>query len=135
MPARSKRVAAVLAGAAALCTALTVPAQAAHTAGVGAQVKSCYGSARSYTAQAGDTTHPAHYPNYGQWTWVRGNCGDINIKPGATRDVQVCTHNKCHGWITAPAGRWTVIFSNSTPGAEYYLNFSGAATNSGLLAD
>ncbi|MFF2011033.1 hypothetical protein ACFVWY_18445 [Streptomyces sp. NPDC058195] len=135
MMAGSKRFAAALAGAAAVCTVLTAPAQAAQAPGAGAQVKSCYGSAFAYTAQAGDATHPAHYPTYGNWTTVAGYCNDINIKTNATRQVQVCTHNKCHGWITASKGVWTVIFSGSTPGAEYYVNFKGAATNSGLIAD
>ncbi|MFJ6463976.1 hypothetical protein ACIQM0_23585 [Streptomyces sp. NPDC091387] len=129
----NRRVAATLISAAAVLTALTVPAQAAGTHSSGAAV-SCYGSARSYSAEAGNGDN-AHWPKRGQWTKVKGNCDDINIKTNSRRSVRVCTHSKCHGWVDAKAGVWTVIFKNSTKNAEYYLQFNGASTNSGTIAD
>lgn len=78
---------------------------------------SCYGSARSYSAEAGSSA------------------SDINIKTNSTRSVRVCTHNKCHGWHKAKAGVWTVIFPKSTKNAEYYVQFDGMSTNSGTIAD
>ncbi|MGN5633512.1 hypothetical protein [Streptomyces sp. AC154] len=97
---------------------------------------SCYGSARSYTGEAGTGAGDnAHWPKRGQWTKVRGNCGDINIKTNAKRSVLVCTHNKCHKPVVAPAGVWTVIFPNSTKNAEYYLQFEGVNASTGLIAD
>ncbi|MCX4967422.1 hypothetical protein OHA98_22190 [Streptomyces sp. NBC_00654] len=122
--------------AAVVLTALTIPAQAADTAGSGTEAVSCYGSARSYSAEAGSGPGDnAHWPNRGHWTSVLGNCNDINIKTNSTRSVRVCTHNKCHGWVKATKGVWTVIFTNSTPDAEYYLQFDGVSTNSGWIAD
>lgn len=132
----NRRVAATLISAAAVLTALTVPAQAASTHTSGAQAVSCYGSARSYSAEAGSGAGDnAHWPKRGQWTKVKGNCSDINIKTNQTRKVRVCTHSKCHGWVNAKAGVWTVIFKNSTKGAQYYLQFNGTKTNSGTIAD
>ncbi|MCX4852076.1 hypothetical protein [Streptomyces sp. NBC_00893] len=97
---------------------------------------SCYGSARSYSAEAGSSASDnAHWPKRGQWTSVKGNCSDINIKTDSTRSVRVCTHNKCHGWHKAKAGVWTVIFPKSTKNAEYYVQFDGMSTNSGTIAD
>ncbi|MFJ4902617.1 hypothetical protein [Streptomyces sp. NPDC088727] len=132
----NRRVAATLISAAAALTALTAPAQAADTPSGGAKAITCYGTARTYTAEAG--TGPkdnAHYPDRGKWTKVRGNCDDINIKTNYTRSVVVCTHNKCHKPVTAPKGVWTVIFPNSTKDAEYYLQFEGVNASTGVIAD
>ncbi|MFJ3587938.1 hypothetical protein ACIQUY_17485 [Streptomyces sp. NPDC090231] len=131
----NRRVAAALISAAAALTALTVPAHAGTPSG-GAQALSCYDSARSYTGEAGTGANDnAHWPKRGQWTKVKGNCGDINIKTNYTRSVRVCTHSKCHGWGTAPKGKWTVIFPDSTKNAEYYLQFKGVNASTGLIAD
>lgn len=100
-----------------------------------AAAQSCYGSAYSYQGYpAGGSLIYAYYPAWGTWDSVDGNCNDINIKTNYTRDVRVCTHNKCHNWVTATKGNWTVIFPNSTPGAEYYLQFKGVNASSGYLA-
>ncbi|MEE1738779.1 hypothetical protein [Streptomyces sp. BE147] len=126
----------MMVSAAAALTALTIPAQAADTVGNGTEAVSCYGSAGSYSAEAGSGPGDnAHWPNRGRWASVAGYCNDINIKTNSTRSVRVCTHNKCHGWVKATKGVWTVIFKNSTPGAEYYLQFDGVSTNSGWIAD
>ncbi|MFE1147146.1 hypothetical protein ACFW42_08445 [Streptomyces albidoflavus] len=101
---RTKRLAAALAGTAAVLGAAVAPVQASGASGTlgttGAQA--CYDQAFGYTAQAGANGDYAHYPNYNQWTYVAGFCNDINIKTNASRTVRVCTVNKCHGWVSAP---------------------------------
>ncbi|MFJ3224608.1 hypothetical protein ACIPJS_14820 [Streptomyces sp. NPDC086783] len=135
MTKTARRVAAALAGTAAVLVATVVPSQASEASATAAGgALSCYGSAYGYWAEPGANGGYAHYPNYGQWDVVDGNCNDINIKTDSTRTVRVCTVNRCHDWKTAPKATWTVIFKNSVPGASYYLQFQGSSSNTGLLA-
>ncbi|MEU1039855.1 hypothetical protein ACFYP4_22445 [Streptomyces sp. NPDC005551] len=131
---RTRRIAAVLTGTAAVLAAAVAPVQASGAPATAGGALSCYGSAYSYWAEPGANGDYAHYPNYGNWDVVDGNCNDLNIKTDATRTVRVCTVNKCHSWITATKGTWTVIFKDTRPGASYYLQFQGWSSNTGLLA-
>ncbi|MDX3319784.1 hypothetical protein PV415_23040 [Streptomyces sp. ME03-5684b] len=133
---KNRRFAATLVSATAVFAALSAPAQAADTSRADAGALSCYDTAFWYEAEAGTSASDnAHYPDRGVWKVVDSDCNDINIAPHSSRWVRVCTHNKCHGWVWAEQGRWTVIFHNSVYGAEYYLQFNGRSTNSGWLAD
>ncbi|MBE8518780.1 hypothetical protein ILP97_14875 [Amycolatopsis sp. H6(2020)] len=113
-----------------------VPAQAqAATNSTSSATVGCYASGVSLKAFPGTSGTNAYWPSRGLYTEVQGYCNDINVKVAATRDVRVCTRNKCHGWVTAKAGSWTVVFKNSTVGADYYLQFKGASTVNFVLAD
>lgn len=132
---RIARFATTLAGTAAVLAAVGVPGYAADSPASTTTAKTtCYGSAYTYQGYPAGAGTYAYYPARGTWDFVSGYCNDINIKTNYTRTVRVCTHNKCHGWVKAPKGQWTVIFKNSTPLAEYYLQFKGANASSGVLA-
>ncbi|MFI7273135.1 hypothetical protein [Streptomyces sp. NPDC049879] len=130
-----KRVA--LAAAALLIAAAAPAAQAAgESANAPAAGPFCYDLSIYFWGEAG--TGPgdnAHWPDRGKWREVWGDCDDINVSLDSGRYVRVCTRNKCHGWVWAPAHTWTVVFYNSREGADYYLQFQGTAAVNGYLAD
>ncbi|MER7576973.1 hypothetical protein [Streptomyces sp. NPDC126514] len=127
------RVGAALAVAAA-CAALPTQAQAS-TNPASSTAASCYGSASYFDAYPGTSGTNAYWPSRGNYTSVLGYCNDINVKLNSTRDVRVCTRNKCHAWYNAPANQWTVVFRNSVVGADYYLQFKGQSSVGFWLAD
>jgi hypothetical protein len=130
---KAGRISTAMVAAAALA-AVAVPAQTATAATVAPAV-GCYESAGKFGAEAGQNGDNAHFPNYGDWMRVLGHCNDINVKLETTRSTRVCTRNKCHPWVTATKNTWAVVFKNSVPGAEYYLQFGGSPTVVGLIAD
>ncbi|MEK8144169.1 hypothetical protein NKH18_26905 [Streptomyces sp. M10(2022)] len=101
---KTRRIATTLAGTAAVLAAISMPGYAADAPTSAGAAASCYGSAYSYQGSPAGSGTYAFYPSWGTWDSVDGNCSDINIKTNYTREVRVCTHNKCHGWVKAPKG-------------------------------
>lgn len=131
-----KKVGYIGAAVAIAAAGAAIPAQAqAATNPAGSAAVGCYASGVSLTAFPGTAGTNAYWPSRGLYTEVQGYCNDINVKVANTRDVRVCTRNKCHGWVAASAGRWTVVFKNSVVGADYYLQFNGASSVNFVLAD
>lgn len=131
-----KKVGYIGAAAAIAAVCAVVPAQAqAATNSASSATLGCYESGISLTAFPGTSGTNAYWPSRGIYTSVQGYCNDINVKVASTRDVRVCTRNKCHGWVTAKAGKWAVVFKNTTVGADYYLQFKGTPSVNFVLAD
>jgi len=124
-----------MAAAAMLLGAAVVPAHAS-AAPVGApSVQSCYDTAGKFGSFEGGPGENSFFPGRGDWLRVEGHCADINVKLEDTRNVRVCTRNKCHDWVKASANQWAVAFKNSVPAAEYYLQFQGRSSVIGYIAD
>jgi hypothetical protein len=124
-----------MAAAAMLLGAAVVPAHASAAPGSAPSSLSCYDTAGKFASYEGGPGENSFFPERGAWMKVQGNCADVNVKPEKTRNVRVCTRNKCHGWVKASANQWAVAFKNSVPGAEYYLQFEGRTSVVAYVAD
>ncbi len=119
----------MLGGGMAAATAATASADAPKA---GAQIQSCYGSAKNYKAEGSGTT--AIWPAGTAWAKTTGNCADINIKVNYNRHVKICYRHGCGDYQYAKAGQWKVLDDNVPNGWEFYLEFSGGNDGTGKVA-
>lgn len=98
-----------------------------------AQIQSCYGSAKNYTAIGSGST--AVWPAGTAWAKATSHCADINIKVNYNRHVKVCFRSGCPAnFQYAKKGQWKVLAQRVPNGKEFFLEFSGGNNGTGQVA-
>ncbi|MFE0138418.1 hypothetical protein ACFWY6_43810 [Streptomyces sp. NPDC059037] len=130
---KTRQVATMLGGAAAVLAAMTVPTLASEAPSTAATAQSC--SAAPYQSEAGTGPgNDAHWPNAGHWAVVSSGCHNISLMPNSgTHKVRVCTPSACNAWKSVSGGEWKVIAHNAVPGKKFYVQFKGLFGGSGWI--
>ncbi|WP_329374649.1 hypothetical protein [Streptomyces sp. NBC_01483] len=123
----------VLAAAALVAGGLTAVTSGSAAAAPSAAL-SCYGSAKSYTA---DSTY-YEWPQGSELAVTTSNCVDINVKPNNSESVRTCFWPsdadgwQCNAYRSIAGGTWGLAATNVKNGTSFYVQFQ--STSSGLIA-
>jgi hypothetical protein len=123
----------VLAAAALVAGGLSAATSGSATAATSAAT-SCYGSAKSYTA---DSTY-YEWPQGAELAVTTSNCADINVKPNSSESVRTCFWPsgaggwQCNAYRSIAAGTWGLAATDVKNGTSFYVQFKSAS--SGLIA-
>jgi len=99
-------------------------------------IMSCYGSARSYTAES-NNGDAARWPATGYAT-TTSNCIDINVKSNQSEYVKACLYQSstgswsCNAYRWIPGGTWGEAATDVLDGTRFYLLFD--MSSNGIVA-